>query len=98
MKAITSEVPAEITVAKGAGWYDLDGVTRLATASTALSWRASPWASGPQRAMYATIAGVRRVVLVKPLSVRPVPAEDADEAYNDGLAAATKAVTAIPRK
>ena len=72
MKAITDETPAEITVAKGAAWYDLDGVTRVLEGSPALDWRKSPYAAGGFRAMYATVEGARRLVLVHASGVRPV--------------------------
>jgi hypothetical protein len=97
MKAVTDETPAEITVSKGTAYRDLDGVTVLTIGQSALGWRPSPYASGSLRAMYATV-GNRRLVLVNPSGVRPVPVPDADAAYNAGLDAAATAVGAIPRK
>lgn len=79
MLAITSEVAHEITVAKGANFYDLDGKTVLAVGSAALDWRSSPFACGSLYATYATIGGARRVILVKPTGVRGItnPCDDA---------------------
>jgi N-acetyl-anhydromuramyl-L-alanine amidase AmpD len=96
MKAITSEVPAQVTVAAGTRLYALDGTTVIRTQATALDWRSSPFACGLQRAIYATVGTVRQLVLCKPSATRPVPVPDADAAYNAGLQAAAAAVAAVP--
>ena len=72
-KAITDETPNEISVAANAKLFDLDGTTVLDTAGP-LPWRASPYGVGNLRATYATLAGVRRLVLVVPSAMRPIPA------------------------
>jgi hypothetical protein len=73
-KAITSEAEATMTVPANTPAYDLDGTTKIGTFSTILTGRFSPSAYGTQRSMYATIGGIRRLVLVTPLlgSIRAV--------------------------
>jgi hypothetical protein len=77
---ITTEEPHEITVASGTGYYELDAKAKLGEASAALDWRASPFACGPDHwhAMYATINGLRRIVLVQPSGTRPVSSGSSD--------------------
>lgn len=88
---VTNESPALITLAPGP-WYDHDGKTVLANGG-ALPARLSPYGVGALRAMYATISGVRRIVLVKPSSVTnitdttPYSKADVDHATQEGLTA-----------
>ena len=87
--SITDERELEITVADAAAWYDLDGKTILAHGTAPLGWRRSPYGTGtlvngstPFRAMFASVGGQRRMVLVKPSGRRvPVapPQDCADE-------------------
>jgi N-acetylmuramoyl-L-alanine amidase len=72
--AITDENEKLITVAKGAHFYDLDGTTILTSASVALTSRLSPYGTSNRRAMFSTIGGLRRIVLVVPATTSPVPA------------------------
>lgn len=91
-KPITSEAPATMTV-KPQIWYDLDGTTKLADGKTTLTSRYSPFEIGDFRAMYATIKGVRRTVLVVPVdgTVQPIVClkqVDVDKIIADTKAAA----------
>lgn len=74
---ITDETPKIVTVAAGT-WYELDG-TVLSAGHPALPARPSPYGVGTKRAIYAEIppgSNKRRVVLVNPKSVIPVPTPD----------------------
>lgn len=74
---ITNSTPMLMDVPAGAWLYELDGVTKLRTQDTALPGRGSPYAAGGKRAMYATVATIRRICLVAPVTnIRPVPATD----------------------
>ena len=73
--AITDEIPGRMDVPLGAPLLELDGKTVLRKMTTALPDRWSPYGVRGLRAMFATV-GVRRVVLVKPTAVRPIPATD----------------------
>jgi len=101
--AITDSVPKMIDVAVGLSKYDLDGKTVLSTGGLALPDRYSLYGvSNGMRSIFATVDGLRRIVLVKPTAVRPIPPPVAVPdpaqlvaAYNDGVtAAATAAATA----
>lgn len=76
---VTSEVPVLIDVPKGTPFYDLDGQTMLLP-----SWgddfigRYSPFECGGFRAMYGTVAGVRRVGLTRFTAKRAVPDPSAE--------------------
>jgi len=70
---ITSEKAVLVTVAAGTKAYDLDGKTELTTFRAALGERPSPFAAAGRRAIYATVGGVRRLVLVAPESVKSIP-------------------------
>ena len=72
---ITDEIAAIIDIAKGAQLFDLDGkaIPGVMTGA-ALANRQSPYAVGARRATYATVNGARRVVLVVPSAIRPIPA------------------------
>jgi N-acetylmuramoyl-L-alanine amidase len=79
---ITSEVPQEVRLKTGAPFYDLDGTTVLDKADAALDWRPSPYSIVPgYHAIFATIKGVRRVVLVK-----PAPGDARNATYPDEAA------------
>lgn len=73
---ITDETPKVVT-AGIVDWYDLDGKTVVspkAGHSSPLSTpRPSPYGVGSKRAIYATVGGIRRTVLVTPATVTPVP-------------------------
>lgn len=73
MLKVTNEGAKQITVADNAPWYDLDGKTILAHGASALDWRNSPFQCGTFAATFATIGGIRRVILVKPSAIRDVP-------------------------
>lgn len=104
MLAVTSEIPIEVTVADGAAWFDLDGRTVLTHGSQALTWRVSPFACGTFRAIYATIGGKRRAVLIKPNGTRPLPAPPAPDCTTEVKTAVDEfaskvviAIAAVPR-
>lgn len=77
---ITDQTLKEITLAKGAKWFDLDGKTVLATNAKNLPWRPSPYGVGKLRAMFGGLhkGSPAQVVLVAPTSIRDVtpPAKD----------------------
>lgn len=89
--SITSEVAQEVQVPKGTPYLDLDGKTVLGPGPTAdLDWRPSPFSIIPGlHAIYATVGGIRRVVLVKDVPARNVPVPptqaDIDAAVNVAL-------------
>jgi hypothetical protein len=98
--SITSEAPIEVTVAAGTPYYDLDGRTVLDAdgPSDPLPWRPSPFSVKPGwHAIYATVNGIRRIVLVKPSDTRvPSPCAPAVQAERDRVkAAAIAAVEGI---
>lgn len=70
---IDNETPMLVTAAAGHTWYDLDGKTILETNRPVLGLRLSPYGSGPARAIFATVDGRRRTVLINPASIEPVP-------------------------
>jgi hypothetical protein len=93
--AITDETPKIIDIGLNAPLYDLDGKTVLDRDHPALLNRPSPYAVGTKRATYVTI-GTRRVVLVSPSAVRPLPTLDCTAAITTALdAAAIRAATAV---
>ena len=107
MAPITSETAALIDTPAGAPLYDLDGTTKLTTLSDAFASRTSPYGVGPKRAIFVTIGGVRRVVLVTPSAMRPVIGGDctaaARQGWNDARQAAANAagaaiLAAVPAK
>lgn len=70
---ITDTVAKLMDVPAGATLYELDGIKVIKKLLNAYPGRPSPYAAG-KRAMYATIAGVNRLVLVAPVSnIRAVP-------------------------
>lgn len=76
-QAIITEVPALVDLAAGSALFDLDGKTKLATISLPLTNRASPYGvANNMRAVYATVGGQRRVVLVLPSSTAAPPASN----------------------
>ena len=105
--AVTDENPALIDTPAGAPLYDLDGTTKLTTLSDAFASRTSPYGVGPKRAIFVTIGGVRRVVLITPSAMRPVSTLDctaaARQGWNDARQAAANAagpaiLAAVPAK
>lgn len=70
---ITDEHELVITCKDGHAWYELDGTTRISTGHTALPARRSPYGVGTKRAMFATVDGHRRIVLVTPATAAPPP-------------------------
>lgn len=70
---ITDETPKLTDLFAGDKLFDLDGTTQIGTASVQSLARQSPHGAGTQRAIYVTTGGVRRVALVKPRNLRPVP-------------------------
>jgi len=99
-KPITDEVEKMVTAAAG-NWYDLDGTTVLAKARPALAARPSPYGVGSKRAIFAEFplgGNERRVVLVIPSTVMPLPAPDCSAAVTTALeAAALRAADAVKR-
>jgi hypothetical protein len=98
---ITSEDEKLVTTAQNGSWYDLDGKTVISAGHPALAARRSPYGVGSKRAIFAEIpagSNQRRLVLVVPASVAPVPSPDAaaKAAHDATKAAAVKAVEAIP--
>lgn len=84
---ITDETPdKQVTVAKGAKLYDLDGSTLLSTLTTALDWRTSPYGTASKRAIYAEINGLRRLVLTTPSATR-TNAPDCSQEVTDAIKA-----------
>lgn len=75
---ITDETPKMVTKADKTPWYDLDGKTVINAAPGPLPSRISPYGAGTKRAIYATVATKRRIVLITPATVAdvPPPAED----------------------
>lgn len=75
---ITDETPKLITLNTGDPWYDVDGVTVLTKSLAPLGPRTSPYGTTtpPRRSMYATVGGKRRIVLVVPRTVAPIPEPD----------------------
>lgn len=75
---ITDESPKLVTKAAGTPWFDLDGTTVLYKTPGALTSRPSPYGVGTLRAIYANVpdAAHRRIVLIQPASVAPVPVPD----------------------
>ena len=71
--AITDEAEKIVTAADAAVWYDLDNATRVGQSSGPLAARSSPYGVGSRRAIFATVAGHRRIVLVTPKTVAPIP-------------------------
>jgi N-acetylmuramoyl-L-alanine amidase-like protein len=73
---ITDVTPKMITTAAGTTFYDLDGKTVLMPGAGhgALPPTLSPYGVGSKRAIYATLSGVKRAVLVTPATVTPLPA------------------------
>jgi hypothetical protein len=75
--AITDEMEKIVTTAAGAKWYDLDGTTVLKSDTSALAPRRSPFGVGTKRAIFASITGIgRSVVLVTPTTTADPPATD----------------------
>lgn len=72
--AITDQNARLVTTAANSTWYDVDGKTVLSTGHTALAERISPYGCGTLRAIFATVNTVRRIVLIKPATMRAVPA------------------------
>lgn len=104
---ITSETPVLIDVPKGTPFLDMDGQTVLLPSWAAdFRDRYSPFECGGFRAMYGTVAGVRRVGLTRFSGKRAVPEADCGplvaEAqvthYNAGLGDAQKAIAVLPRR
>jgi hypothetical protein len=73
--AITDTTPAFIDAPIGTPLLDLDGKTPLAARGTSVLFtnRLSPYAVGTLRALIVTTGGLRRVALLKPAAIRPVP-------------------------
>jgi hypothetical protein len=69
---VTDESPKIVTKAAGTPWYDLDGSTVLLSNAQALTARTSPYGVGTKRAIFATYAGSRRIVLISPVTVTDV--------------------------
>lgn len=75
---ITDETPKLVTVAAGT-WYDLDGSVLSTNHPPLADPRPSPYAVGTKRAIYAEIppgSNRRRIVLVTPKTISPIPAPD----------------------
>jgi len=72
---ITDETPKLVTTAENSTWFELDGKTVLSKGHPALGQRPSPYGVGTKRAIYANVpdAAHRRIVLVVPATVAPVP-------------------------
>lgn len=97
--AITDEREQIVTVAAGVPWYDVDGRTVVGrTAAAGLGARRSPYGAAGRRAIFASVSGTRRLVLVRPTtSVDPAPpVVDCDDAVTHELeAAADRAAAAV---
>ena len=78
--AITDEAPKVVTTKAASNWYDLDGKTVLSTGHPALPARPSPYGVGTKRAIYATVNGLRRLVLVTPATVADPPVANCADA------------------
>lgn len=88
--AVTDETPRLTDVIVGDALYELDGVTKIASSTVATAGRPTPYGTASKRAIYATIGGVRRPVLVAPRNLRDVPAPvDAYTAETQAAAVAT---------
>lgn len=75
LAAVTDENPCRMDVPSGAPLLELDGATVLTRTRAAFRDRPSPYGvAGGLRAMFATVGGLRRTVLVKPTATRPVAA------------------------
>lgn len=70
--SITDELPKEVQVPVGTPYLDLDGKTVLDDGPSAfLDWRPSPFSITPGfHAIYATVNGIRRLVLVQGVPAR----------------------------
>ena len=91
---ITDETPKIVTTKAVSTWYDLDGKTVLSTGHAALPPRPSPYGVGTQRAIFATVGGSRRIVLIIPATVAAVPVVDCTQAVADAKAAEHERVRA----
>lgn len=95
---ITSEIPMEVQAITQRRFYELDGKTVVGGADNGFDWRLSPYAAGTFRAIYSTIDGKRRTVLVHadPDEIRPLPPTgDYQTGYDAAKAAAVVAVEGI---
>ncbi|HEV8545010.1 MAG TPA: peptidoglycan recognition family protein [Candidatus Limnocylindrales bacterium] len=91
--AISDETPALVDVNVGVDWYDLDNTTKLFDGLSApLVDEYSPYVvgtlgAGGRRAIFVTLKGLHRLVLVSPSAVKPVPPADCTQAIADARAA-----------
>lgn len=97
-RPITSESPATMDVSANTAWYDLDGTSKLAVQKSAYSARFTPYQAGDKRAMYASLDGVRRIVLVSPTPGTVRPPDTAPDTTPYSQADVDNAVKAIKAK
>lgn len=72
--SINDETDCLMDLPVGADWLDVNGTSKLGDSTIAYVGRYSPFGfGGGLRAMYASIAGVRRIVVVKPTRVYEAP-------------------------
>lgn len=94
---ITDERPGvTIDAAAGADWYDVDNVTKLGDGVDApMTGRPSPYGvgtfgSGGRRAIYVTLSGLRRTVLITPTAVHEPQAVARTVVLDEAIAAIQK--------
>jgi hypothetical protein len=101
-KAITDTTPKLVAATTPSRLYDLDGTTVLATRPDGFTERVSPYAAGDQRAVYTKMGDNVRLVLVRPDTIKELPADptggNTAATYNEGLDDAAAAVAGIPRR
>ena len=96
---ITDLTPKLVTTTTNATWYELDGKTVQSPGHAQLTDRFSPYGVGTKRAIYVTPGGgPRRLVLVTPTAVKPVPALDCTDEVADARAAEYERVRAAAIK
>lgn len=69
---ITNEITKIVTKADKTPWYDLDGKTVLAASPGPLAQRPSPYEVGNKRAIFGSVGGVRRTVLITAATIADV--------------------------
>lgn len=69
---ITDETAKIVTKAADTPWYDTDGKTIVLATPPALAPRLSPYGVFSLRAIFATVDGARRIVLIKPDTVTDI--------------------------
>lgn len=84
---ITDETEHTVTAAQGHAWRDLDAKTILRQNVSALGPRPSPFGTAQHRAIYATLNGVRRIVLISPVTSVPVDKADCQPIVDAAIAA-----------